>query len=99
VRRTLELFFIGSPLFTSGFPGADESNHVAALGVGDDQEPTARREAEKNQALLGCRVIRVRDGRRFRVSKAVVASGNETPCLRRLAAAFAGSQTNSKAIS
>jgi len=41
VRELLGAFFILDPFSTAGEPSADDSNVVAALGVGDDQKPAS----------------------------------------------------------
>src|SRR6266545_1515307 len=69
VRRILGPFFMGLPLFTSGFPGADESNRVAALGVDDDEQLTSSGSPEEDQALFGVGMVRVKSRKRIGVGE------------------------------
>jgi hypothetical protein len=88
-------FFILSPFRTPRRPRTDKPRPRWALCVRYDQEPTPRRHTEQHEPLLADGMIRVRHQQRERIAKDRRASSNDTPCLRRFDAAFAGSHSNS----
>ena len=93
-RLVLAFFFIGVPLAAAGKAGADDSNQIPAFDMRDHHQAAAVRLADQHEPLSltewsGSAIVMECGS-----AKAVAASGNPTPCFRRLAAAFLGSQVN-----
>jgi hypothetical protein len=93
---TTLFFLLGFFIAPSFGPGrssrADYSNHVVVtFDAHHEENPCAFRCPDRNDSWFA--VLPVRKEQSEGSSKTVLASSNETPCLRRLLAAFSGSQS------